>query len=224
MATCVLSSNEYNALPSFNEASATLKSFQENQDLMLFGDIFLKHLMHGAWGLCLVHRHFDLEHNEVMVEQPALRDGMAVTKAVDVNQITTPLMGTSYRFDGDTKLQAFEYCYGSDSFLHEALRDERFLAFVRELHKTMAEAGVSNVFGLAPVASLRPGLETTIYEAKENVVELMSGDAIPEGDEFVSAAWIFNEEKPGVQQGCARVSVCVDSNSGHSRSFTHNFY
>ncbi|RUP52037.1 hypothetical protein BC936DRAFT_142998 [Jimgerdemannia flammicorona] len=214
MAATLLSNVEYNSIPTLQEAAAAVKSFQVTQDMMLFGDIFLKHLMHDTWGLSLVHRHFDLKPNEIMLEQPVNRDAKTVTKAVEVSKVVAPLTGSNYRFQEDGKLLAFEYRYHSDATLQEVLQNERFLAFLCDLKQTIAETGLDNVLGLTPVESTKPGLETTNYENRENIVEPLA-DGTPMLSDYVTAVWAFNESGPGVQRGCRWVTMCqlwTDSN------------
>ncbi|RUP45458.1 hypothetical protein BC936DRAFT_148166 [Jimgerdemannia flammicorona] len=219
MATTLLSHTEYNSMLTIYEATAAVESFQATQDLMLFGDIFLKHLMHGAWGLSLVHRHFDLKPNEIMLELPVSPGANIITKAVDAGQVVEPLVGSNYYFHEGSKLQAFEYRYGSNATLQEPLQNERFSAFLSDLTRTIAEVGLSNVLGLAPVTSIR-GLETTNYEERENIVKSLV-DGAPIKENYMPTVWVFNEYGPSSPLGCVVRYYCAGTAPHHNEHWDH---
>jgi len=214
----LISYSDFNAIPTLDDALLKLEKFQATQDMMVFGDIFLKHLVHGAWGLCLVHRHFDLKANEIMLEQPADKNATIVTKATDVSQMAAPFTGSSYRFVEGGKIQAFEYRNGSGI---STTQGDSFSAFLRDLNQAITENELSDVLGLFLITSMVRGLETTNYEKRKNIVEWLADGEIV-ADNFAPAAWVFNDRKGYVQQGCATVLNCAKtSKGGHRRDNDH---
>ena len=56
----------YQALPGLHAATIALSKINDFDALMLtIGNLFLKHGMTELFGVCLLHRHFDMQSNEV---------------------------------------------------------------------------------------------------------------------------------------------------------------
>ncbi|CAB4493665.1 hypothetical protein RhiirA5_500685 [Rhizophagus irregularis] len=200
-----ISHSEYNNIPSLGKALLALETIQ---DLMVIGDIFFKHTMQATWGLCLVHRHFNLKPNEVMLEQPYYSDSHIVTKAVDVNEVTTSFTGSSYYLSEESKLQAFEYRYGTNTYIEETMQSEKFFVFLREFEQLLVKLGLRNILGLIPRAYITYGLEKSNYEKRENVVQLL-GDGVPVEENSVVTAWTFDECEITDQKNCVTRRLCM---------------
>jgi len=213
MAAPPLSHLEYNAIPPLEEA---INSFHPSRDLMAIGNIFIKHAMNDIWALCVIHRHFDLMANEIMLEQPTKPGANIVTKAVNVNNIATPIVGSSYRLGEDNELQAFEFRYGSDASTQDVEQNNRFQAFLHDFDQVLKERGLHNVVGLTPASSTVRGIETTNYEKRENIVEPYA-EELPEGENYIHAVWTFHVDGAGVQRGCVVVKCAITSTGWHQQ-------
>jgi len=211
----ILTFSNYNKLPKIDEALKAIESFQATNDMMLFGDLFLKHHTHEAWGLCLIHRHFDLKPDEILLEQPSDNKTIIVSKATDVNQIVAPVTGSSYRFDDDN-MSPFEFRYADT--LQKTTQQEDFSSFQSDLKHKLAETGLLNVLGITQLTSTAVGIEATDYDNRENIVELIPPDTTVPTEDMVGTVWAFNRDGSNTLGWCVKIKMCI---TGHAQIKIH---
>ena len=92
MATAVLaySAQHYNSLPSIADASRSLKPADIALLTTTIGQVFVKHKVQKLFSIILLHNHFSLDENEILVnyesvavpwKTPSLANSSATSKA-----------------------------------------------------------------------------------------------------------------------------------------------
>lgn len=137
--TSVLPGHLYNTV-------TTRRDIPSEDTLLGIARIFQQHNIESHVGMCVVHRHFELDDNEVM-----LHDGLRCAPAQHEDLDKSQLDGKAF-FLQDKKWQAYEYCMGqplnlSAEFLTElreymvanGTQDALALVRLREEHELLVE-------------------------------------------------------------------------------------
>lgn len=66
-------------IPDLHDAVHSFADNEVESKLALFGSIFVKHGVTSKFGLAMVHRHFDITENEVLVETLNDQKSVSVT-------------------------------------------------------------------------------------------------------------------------------------------------
>jgi hypothetical protein len=74
---CTYDPKTYEVLPLIQEAKANFDKSVNDSVITSLGNIFIECNMQDVYGLMLIHRHFPMEPNEVLIE--AFNDDISVT-------------------------------------------------------------------------------------------------------------------------------------------------
>lgn len=69
----------FSTIPDLHDAVRSFTDNEVNSKLVLFGSLFVKHGVTEQFGLTIVHRHFDITENEVLVETLNDQNTVSVT-------------------------------------------------------------------------------------------------------------------------------------------------
>ncbi|GLA35233.1 hypothetical protein AnigIFM63309_010636 [Aspergillus niger] len=138
----LISPEEYNRLPYILD-NADLES-SNGQDIKDIISLFRKHKLPQAFKPKLVHKHYDIGDDEVMVsrEIPVPTHGVVSIMGPMISQRAPTLRGLHYFVDGNGDLQAYEYTIGPAPDIC------RYDDFFKEFSDFIVERNLQNKLGL----------------------------------------------------------------------------
>jgi len=185
--------------------------------------VFQRHGMHRTVGLTVLHRHFDLEAGEKLVEYNAVTAPWRIPDSLKV--LRGKVFPKSWVFNGEGgELYPYEFGYDPDVEGGGGGFSGFSVAFVQEVREVLARNALVRTYGLCLVSSAvwDPGaprmLEFTA--GRTSVVVPLSGglDGV-EMRSIVEATWVFPcvSSMAGVEGGGApaRLKICALECYGH---------
>ncbi len=223
----------FNSLPGLGDSSDSFRSNDGNAAVdSAFQDLFVRHKMTKLFGLGLVHRHFDLKPNELLVDVNGTSTAWGVPDlpeapvSAEYQKHHGRIRPHSWTVDGE-RLAPYEFYYEPDfssgglNFEGLATVDPQFL---REFIDLLKIHKLSGVLGLRLLRELN-GRQLEVTERAANVTFDVPDDLTPEnGSQYLEAAWMFRDEavdgdgKPVTKRYC--YSTCT-SPSGWSHVQSH---
>jgi hypothetical protein len=167
--------------------------FRKGLRLRILSEVFLRHNANETFVLQLLHRHFDMDPNEKLVEYGPVQNPWPVAADQEFVQ-GGHVLPKSWRMYND-ELHPFEFQFFPAT---EQPRTPVFTkAFVNELRDVLRKTGLDNIVGISltdPAADSKPDdlVEITIGR---NSMMVPAGKAPAEGvDSTVAAAWSFSRK------------------------------
>jgi hypothetical protein len=156
------SPSRFNSLPDIELADTEMKVADTlSTALRVLGPVFVKHDMHGKWGISLLHNHWPIEPGELPVQHAEQTNGPREfatrprQNVVSAGECWPTILAKS--LCSEATMEPIEF--STEPYAYEAasaLTSE----FIREFCKTLAANGLEHTFGLiAPQALSRPDLE-----------------------------------------------------------------
>lgn len=196
------SAEHYDSLPDIMDAAESLASSGVLSSLASsIGSIFVKHGTEDIFGLILLHRHFDMEPTERLVEFGNVSVPWDVTSNGEEMGKIQPV---SWRFVGGG-IVPYEFTANQ---LGQLLEGCDYDAFVNHLSNALQSMRLDHTFGLCRMTSSaihgHPTMEFTSGRANVTVPDSMW--ALDCDSAAVEAAWQFGSQ--GKQPVSCRCSVC----------------
>ncbi|ATY64602.1 hypothetical protein A9K55_004765 [Cordyceps militaris] len=184
------SHHHFHSLPTIKDAHARFTVAKGQDHVEWFKDFFVKHGMDQRFGLAMIHRHFDLEPSEKLVEYM----GTSTPWSGGSSGMKEP-QPAMWAFDDAGLLRPTEYHYSETQdadFTHQDL--EFFAKFKAEL----ALRNLADIFGLAryPGDDFEGSCEFTQGRANIN----LQPHDYPAILKAISTVWFFSE--PLWKRGC----------------------
>ncbi|OXA40180.1 uncharacterized protein LOC110860782 isoform X2 [Folsomia candida] len=203
-------------VPQFEDALETFQRLDADKQINLVGELFVKHGCYKEFGLTIVHRHFDMARDEVLVESMDEGESMSVSipwKLENGSDNASPsdpaywnsfnflpkdfILPKSWAFNSSGELVAFEY----------VLADEKFTPpnpqFATELYGLLRQMGLDGIIGLRKLQGIGNSYERTPEGIRANIVKFEDAPNDMKGV-LVSVVWSFNEHgKMKPVQDCA---------------------
>jgi hypothetical protein len=208
------SSSAFNTLPSLQDADA---EFRERNAAAIvnsiLGGIFTKHNVHDILGVQLLHRHFNLDNDERLVDV----GGASVPWADDGSEaLDSRILPVSWAFQGDT-YHPYEFRFVPPSQEpREPTVSEEFFAEFNEALKSHHLQGVLGIRSFKAGLSKKPEIEIT--KGRSNITFEYDSDAA-EDDKAIEASWAFGGE--GI---ASTATFCTSYCSSRSDYGGHNKY
>jgi hypothetical protein len=145
-----------------NEFHVARNCLEENREsLAELGDLICLHGLHDRVGVSLLHKHFEIADNELVVREFA--GNVSYIKPWTVDQLSSPVpyLWKAEISDRRAMYYPLEFCDYPDHLKAEARHDLEVLngspAFLTAFANKLADLGLSEIFGLASLRS-RDGL------------------------------------------------------------------
>jgi hypothetical protein len=191
----------YHSLESLHRASELFKDSNAEELLdTKISALFLKYQLQDKFGVALLHRHFDMDSEEKLVENGNVATPWAFHQSND-DLFGGEVVPKSWMYR-DQALHPYEFGYNSEfEQTYPGAPDNG--EFLEEFGKLLEENRLDGVLGLTAVGPSAPG--TMKYEktfGRSNVVFTMSqGEADAMDKETVSALWLFSAQEPSSKNG-----------------------
>jgi hypothetical protein len=233
----------YNNLPSICDASSSFRRVGGRKILYDLQDVFVKHNMCEKYGVILLHRHFKLDENEIIIEivgdnniyisTPWKNEMGKVTPKHDpFTEYNVDLKKAnhfrphSWKINNDDELEGYEYFF--DENPDDILLDKKF---TDEFKETIQKLCLTNVLGLRLIhrelsRKREPGkgfFETTDQENRANIMKLSVIKEVVNFDFYMEVMWSFTSNKSDVEESCSCYQYCVEvvATGGHTGTGGH---
>lgn len=134
----------FSRLPYINTAR---KEWEKTKDsIEILGDIIVKHGLHNDIGIVLLHRHFDITEDEILVEQ--VDSKQSVTQPILIADADPSVIPHSFMMTSTFKWAPYEFtgaCVDSARKLANVFSNSDFLA---EIQQKMVDLSLNQVYGL----------------------------------------------------------------------------
>lgn len=174
-----------------------------------FGPLFVRHQMHQHFGLCLLHRHYDIDANSVMVHS-STPDGVDLCQPEMVG--ARDIQPCAFFSTSRLEFVPFEY-EASAVHCFFPLPTESFL---RELANLLWKHGLESVLGLCRSSPANPPTtEIMLMEGRCTVTSRVSPEALwPNG---IATEWGFLVDDDGKVHVKCMKSCKEQESGGHIR-------
>ncbi|GAM83998.1 hypothetical protein ANO11243_019880 [Dothideomycetidae sp. 11243] len=149
LSSALISGSTYNDLPAHED-----QVLPEQGVIDSLGALFIKHGVHQTYGLALLHKHFDMKADEVMVH-----DGLRCAPAVLTKEGS--LIGRNFYLH-DGVFQAYEYEQGPN-------QDVLDIAFLSALKRRLIEGGIHRTLALTKIDIGVPPSEERLGSGRSHV-------------------------------------------------------
>lgn len=128
--------------------TATEEGKRTENSIQTLGDIIVKHGLHNDVGIVLLHRHFDITENEILVEQ--VDSTHSVTKPILIANADPSVIPHSFMFSqrATSKWAPYEFtapCVDSARKVVNVFSNTDFLA---EIQQKLVDLSLVQVYGL----------------------------------------------------------------------------
>lgn len=196
MATEILfySSTCFNSLPTIEDAYMDLSNRDQDRLFSDIGKIFVEHKVEGLFGLSLLHNHFLLEENEILVNiGPVSVPWKTTSLAPQLQNVNS----SAWMFTSDG-ITPYEFIHSESA----VAAIENFPEFLHALHERLDALGLSNTFGIYAVDGKdNDGLRVEFTQGRANITLPFDIDPQVGSQNFIEAMWEFE----GVDNGELKV-------------------
>lgn len=234
----------FSQVPHLHEAVDAFERVDAEEKIVELGKIFVKYNCFNDFGLTIVHRHFDMDKQEILVESinpkktvavsiPWKLEGICSMKYFNILVIIFAyLIGgnhspvdmdywKSFGFEEKSYIVPKTWAFTSEKLeaFEFICNDTNFIGpdenFVKEVYEFLQDLGLLDIVGLRRLHGIGNSYETTPEGVKANVVKF--GQVPPElQDDMIKVAWSFNEK--GEMRGDQACIVCWCNHSCTSHS------
>jgi hypothetical protein len=198
---------------------------EKRESLAELGDVICLHGLHDRIGVSLLHKHFEIADNEILVREFVRNVSYITPREVDRLSSPLPYLWKAEISGGRAAYYPLEFCEYPDHVRPEAARDVDVLrgspAFLTAFANTLADLGLIEIFGIMNLRS-REGLilergetllETTDEERRVLTLRAARTSELV-GLETTQTLWIYSPA-PSRVGAVIRGAVCAVHCAGH---------
>ena len=196
-----MAASHYNTLTRFEHQRHHVSQSLLNE----LGILFVRHNMHHDFGLCLLHRHYDIPNNSVMVHSKAEK-GVDICQPEKVGLRT--IQPCAFFSPSREEFLPFEYETPTTSEPSPVPND----CFLSELASFLWSKGLDRILGFSRVSpSDHPWSEALLFENKGTIASQVSTET--EMCDDIATEWAFVvSDTEGIYAKC--VKTCKEQESG----------
>jgi hypothetical protein len=237
--------NTFNRLPGLLDADVRFRG-HDGADVVSgpLQDLFMKYKLTETFGLNLLHRHFKLKQNQVLVAVNGSATPWNIPDLADSNS------GTFKKYGGcinpcswllvNGHLVPYEFKFEppnpENQQSTQGIFEEIGAKFVQEFARVLKEHNLTSSLGLCLVDKTRRGqLTYEVTEGRTTISWIVPDAKVPELLSQIQASWNYEmlglddvdvSDKPFVQRRCQSIcsAVCTTSDEGvHTRAGHDNY-
>jgi hypothetical protein len=187
------------------------------------GDVFVNHQMHNIFGVSLLHKHFDLHYDEILVRTIDVRRRVAYSRPASRHTEAVPYLWRALRGpDGRLRFAPLEFVRSADVRGFHVVDLTQHASFLTAVAGALAERDLLDVFGISTMnirkISLGPDelmVETTDSEKRRLTITPVHRSEIAT-TEVTETFWTFS---PGVLVDIGGILKCTwEHCTGHCQS------
>jgi len=188
MATAVLpySTQHYNSLPSIADAGRSLKPADIALLTTTIGQVFVKHKVQKLFGIILLHNHFSLDENEILVNIGSVA---VPWKTPSLAEQLRDVKGSAWRFT-EQGIAPYEFAYDVSSLPDVS----GFQPFISELRALLDRLGLTEKLGICVFTSEDLDSTTRVEFTQGRANITLPFDIAPEDgpNRSIEAVWQFD--------------------------------
>jgi hypothetical protein len=174
----------YQSLPGFDDIAKAFKDRKGKYFIRAVREIYLKHGVEECLGVGLVHRHFDMDSDEILVQEGMISKPYTMKEIEDSN-----IVPTSWTFRDNT-LYPYEFEFAPSDATAFGFSQE----FLTELRDLLKAFDYDTFLGITTYRKGPTLFERT--EGRNNILAVVEGD--PASDHTVPASWYFSRSVKSV--------------------------
>ncbi|RGB25023.1 hypothetical protein C1646_675907 [Rhizophagus diaphanus] len=214
---------QYNELPNLCCVKKVKNKHVTEEVFNTLGQIFFAYHIQNIFGLTLLHKHFLLEGDEILLQTGSLSDfeQKTISQPVKVDKLLFPIQGSNWKITSDKSYMPYEFKL-EDEDKKIDLSTSKIHSFLEEFSGKLNELNLTNIFGICAIGkdSFIPSIEST--EGRKNItVPFTDSD---KSENCAEAVWRFkpclnNKEKKIITQGYFLVCLlnCWGCHSGRQQ-------
>lgn len=187
MATAILpySIHHYNSLPNITDAGTSLKPADVAHLTTTIGKVFIKHNVQKLFGIILLHNHFSLDENEILVNIGSVA---VPWNTSSLAKQLHDVKGNAWRFT-EQGIAPYEFAYDVSS--HPDVSG--FQLFLSELREVLSGLGLMDKLGICVFASEDVDSTTQVEFTQGRANITLPFDIAPGNgpDRSIEAVWQF---------------------------------
>ncbi len=191
------------------------------------GKVLIAHNMHQRFGISLIHKHYDLKENEIVLETTSEQNAKEFSMSVASFDNQSDVLPSMWRFvAGNTKIEATQWMKCSDKMREQySLMDEDLLVLLA-LRTSMMELGCMDRFGVSllhrvlPLANSEFLMEGTDVDNRSQIMELLPMAELDEGQSIETLWSMSGDNTMHMSMGC-RFYCHYDSGHRQRHQQTH---
>ena len=212
--------HRFNGLPEIEAADSFVRSSGSRaRVLRRLSPIFFKHQVCDWFGLCLLHKHWQLEDDELPLQEiTATNSRLTLTTTPQHRHSAAPVWPSVFQVSGACGLQALEFSTDHRVGVANSILEER-PAFGLDFCEAIAEEAVADCFGLCVIRpQTKAGLQFVEFNYAERVsitreiTSLELGNKIP-----IQTQWRFHADAMANSCEASCFSQCIVSGDGSHR-------
>lgn len=188
MATAVLpySAQHYNSLPSIADAGRSLKPAEIALLTTTIGQVFVKHKVQKLFGIILLHNHFSLDENEILVNIGSVA---VPWKTPSLAEQFRDVKGSAWRFT-EQGIAPYEFAYDVSSLPDVS----GFQPFISELRALLNRLGLTEKLGICVFTGEDTDSTTRVEFTQGRANITLPFDIAPEDgpNRSIEAVWQFD--------------------------------
>lgn len=192
------SGDDYNSLPELRAAQADFESKTGKRFVYeVLRPLLFKHYMQKYFGVALLHKHFDLDKDEQLVEINDVASAWKVkTDTRDLARFVVPSTWKIKQGKNGANFTPIEFEFEAQGARpHNDLTDADAQSFLEDYANSVCNGGLETCLGLTTRHKRSAGIEVT--EGKTNVFFPNCVD-FEGGTNNVAAAWYFDQDQEGL--------------------------
>ena len=219
----------YNSLPAVEASEEALNASNKKKECIAKIEEYIhSNELEDIFGLWLVHSHFEIKADEIVVESSHLLKGEGMELVSESRKVSDVDMGSlaPHRFqviEGSTELESLEY---TDDVLTQKTWDwvQENPEYLNAIAKIIEEARLTKVLGIALLGerclmSIQSG--TTVFQEQteddsKNISSLVERNGDTEKN--IETTWAFKKGQSDVIATYVCFRVCIRRSPGHSVS------
>lgn len=222
MKTQNYSSSVYQNLPTFREAQKQLELHRNKIDVM--GDVICQHDMHQEIGITLLHKHFDLECNEILVRK-FQNNSFSIYPQKTNQEEVIPYMWIFKQENAKWSIYPTEFITFSDKTLplQEISRKvEQNVSMLQDIANVLCHYSIDTTFGISlmPYRLFNLGADECLMETEDKQERSLLVSTVPtlslNEDETTQTLWFFTKNKvPNTL--IINGTICISHCSSHCK-------
>jgi hypothetical protein len=188
----------YNSLPELREAKDQFESLRASDVLFTeIGQALVRHHVENILGIVLLHNHFLLGQNEILVSHDSV--------AVPCSEKLPNVCASSWRFI-DEGITPYEFIYSATKTPLDQMQP-----FLAEFSAIIKKWKLVDIFGICSLKKGSVDRPVTVEFTSGRANITLPFDAAPDDGNLVDAMWQFSSSPPSssVASGKSRDELCL---------------
>lgn len=141
---CSYSVNEFVALPHYQLAKHKVGLSEVKTAIDELGNIIVLHGLESQVGVCLLHKHFDIDNDEILLE--TAYDNISKLLPVSRDTVQNDVLAYMWKMNNNKTWSPLEFTYSTQQMRDTFKKVMKNEIFLQEIGETMLKLQVTHIF------------------------------------------------------------------------------